>query len=61
MIKHIKRILPSIFDDMFIQNITIHSHSTRQANNIHVSDFNSRLSQQTIRFTGTEVMEFHVF
>ena len=39
MLKHKRELLPSIFNDMFIQNNTIHSHNTRQANNIHVSAF----------------------
>ena len=43
---------------MFIQNSTINSHITRQANNIHVSAFKSRLSQQTMRFTGTKIWNF---
>ena len=58
MLKHKKRLLPSIFNDMFIQNNTIHSDNTRQANHIHVSAFESRLSQQTIRFTGTKLWNF---
>ena len=57
MLKHKKKeLLPSIFNDMFIQSNTIHSHNIRQANNIHVSAFRSRLSQQTIRFTGTKFL-----
>ena len=58
MLKHQKGLLPSIFNDMYIQNNTIHTHNTRQANNIHVSAFESRLSQQTIRFTGTKFWNF---
>ena len=58
MLKHKKRLLPSILNDIFIQNNTIHSHNTRQAKNIHVSVFNSILSQQTIRFTGTKLWNF---
>ena len=53
-----KELLPSIFNNIFIQNNTIRSHNTRQANNIHVSAFKSRLSQQTIRFTGTKLWNF---
>ena len=58
MLKQKKGLLPSIFNNMFIQNNTIHSHNTRQDNNIHVSAFRSRLSQQTIRFTGTKLWNF---
>ena len=58
MLKHKNRLLPSIFNDMFIQNNPIHSHNTRQANNIHVSALRSRLSQQTIRFTGIKLWNF---
>ena len=58
MLKHKKGLLPLIVNDMLIQNNTIHSHNTRQANNINVSAFQSRLSQQTIRFTGTKLWNF---
>ena len=37
MLKHTKGLLPSIFNEMFIQNTTIHRYNTIQANNIHVS------------------------
>ena len=57
MLKYIKGLLPSIFNDIFIQNNAIHNHIIRQANNIHVSACKSRLPQQTNRFAGT----FHVF
>ena len=58
MLKHKTGSLPSIFNNMFIQNNTVHSQNTRQANIIHVSAFKSRLSQQTIRFTGTKLWKF---
>ena len=58
MLKHKKSLLPPIVNDMFIQNNTMYIHNTRQANNIHVSAFKSRLSQQTIRFTGTKLWNF---
>ena len=58
MLKHTKGLLPSIFNEMFIQNTTIHNYNTIQANNIHVSAFKRRLSQQTIRFTGTKLWNF---
>ena len=58
MLKHKKGLLPPIFNDMFIQNNTIHSHNTRQANNIYVSDFKNRSSQQTIKFTRTKLWNF---
>ena len=58
MLKHTKGLLPSIFNEMLIQNTTIHRYNTIQANNIHVSAFKRRLSQQTIRFTGTKLWNF---
>ena len=58
MLKHKKGLLPPIINDMFIQNNTIHSHNTRQANNIYVSDFKNGSSQQTIKFTRTKLWNF---
>ena len=46
---------------MLIQNNTIHSYTTRQANNIQVSAFKRRLSQPTIRFTGAKLRNFMYF
>ena len=58
MLKHKKNVLPTIFNDTFIHNSTLNSRNTRKANNVYVSACKSRLSQQTIRCTGTKLWNF---
>ena len=58
MLKHDKGLLPAIFNEMFIQNSQIHSYNTRQINKMHVPACKSRLSQQTIKFTGIRLWNF---
>ena len=45
-----------------MQNITIHSHNARQATNVNLlACIISRLSQQTLRFTGTKLWNLMYF
>ena len=53
MFKYIKGILPSIFNEIFVQNIDVHQYYTRQCYQLHVQKCNRNLSQKSVRCTGT--------
>ena len=53
MFKYIKGILPSIFNETFVQNIDVHQYYTRQCYQLHVQKCNRNLSQKSVRCTGT--------
>ena len=48
-------LLPQTFNDLFIYNCAIHSHSTRTSQNIHLPLYKYNFSHTTISFSGGNV------
>lgn len=55
MYKYYHDDLPSVFENFFIQNQTVHSYSTRQSNHFHLPKCKSDLSQRCTRYNGAVV------
>ena len=46
--------IPSIFDKYFIENKQIHSHETRQIQNLHTPKAKTTLGKKSIKYTGAK-------
>ena len=55
MYKYMKGITPSVMDGMFSINRNIHSHMTRQRNQLHVPVSRTTLRKRTFRHRGVEI------
>ena len=58
MFKYSHSLLPNIFNDFFVKNITIHSHNTRQSYQFHVPVTKNEIRKRTVRYTGVHIMNF---
>ena len=52
MFKFHHKDLPNHFNDMFIYNSSIHTHDTRQNDEIHVPIIRSNLLKMSVRYQG---------
>ena len=52
MFKWENALLPSIFDDYFVYNSSVHSYDTRMCNALHVTMVKSNLGKELISFKG---------
>ena len=52
MFKWKNALLPSIFDDYFVYNSSVHSYDTRMCNAIHVPMVKSNLGKKSVSFKG---------
>ena len=48
-------LIPKSLANMFTKNNTIHSHSTRQATQLHIPFTRTNLAQKTIKFSGPKL------
>ena len=55
MFKFINGYLPSLFNDIFVKNYTIHEYSTRQYNLLHVPKVKTSAFKKTIRYMGVSL------
>ena len=52
---HFRSLLPDIFHDYFTTNSTIHTHNTRQTNNLHVDSVNNTFGQRSLVYKGSKL------
>ena len=52
MFKYHHGILPPVFKDLFLSNMNVHSHFTRQHRNLHVPLSGKTILSKTVRVTG---------
>ena len=55
MFKYKMGILPDIFDDLFTENTSIHSHNTRLSNDYHIYCFRLKFTQFCLRYKGPKI------
>ena len=58
MFKCVNKLLPPIFDDLFLSNKDIHHYGTRQKNKLHVPKAKLSISQKSIRYIGVSIWNF---
>ena len=58
MFKCVNKLLPPIFDDLFLTNKDIHHYGTRQKNKLHVPKAKLSISQKSIRYIGVSIWNF---
>ena len=58
MFKCVNKLLPTIFDDLFISNKDIHQYGRRQKNKLHVPKAKLSISQKSIRYIGVSIWNF---
>ena len=50
-----KKILPEIFEGLYIQNCEVHAYNTRQQNCFHTPVSNSDWRSRTVRISGVKI------
>ena len=58
MFKCVNKLLPPIFDDLFLTNKDIHHYGTRQKNKLHVPKAKLSISKKSIRYIGVSILNF---
>ena len=58
--KYNNSLLPTVFNDMFVQNREIHGHSTRNKTALHVPQIRLEIARRSLRYSATKIYNhFH--
>lgn len=55
MLRFKRNLLPTVFNDMFKTNSSLHHYSTRNSNKLHADCHNTELFKKGVRFTGRKI------
>ena len=53
-----RKLIPSIVDNLFIQNNHVHKYNTRHANHLHVSMIITKPLSRSVRVTGVKIYNY---